>query len=99
MLFRSRALYKNPYLLLIDDTTSALDPTTEQNIIRGLKATDGMSCLIVASRPSTVAVADRVAYLEQGVIRDVGTHDELLARSAEYRLLIESYESDRKSNG
>ena len=95
----ARALYKNPYLLLIDDTTSALDPTTEQNIIRGLKATDGMSCLIVASRPSTVAVADRVAYLEQGVIRDVGTHDELLARSAEYRLLIESYESDRKCNG
>ena len=56
----ARALYKSDRLLLIDDTTSALDPTTEQTIIRRLKATEGMSCLIVASRPSTVGVADRV---------------------------------------
>jgi ATP-binding cassette subfamily B protein len=54
--------------------------------------------LIVASRPSTVAVADRVVYLDQGAIRDIGTHEELLSRSDEYRQLIESYESDRSSN-
>lgn len=91
----ARALYKSDRLLLIDDTTSALDPTTEQTIIRRLKATEGMSCLIVASRPSTVGVADRVVFLEQGSIRDIGTHDELLVRSHDYRILIESYESDR----
>lgn len=94
----ARALYKNPTLILIDDTTSALDPTTEQNIIRRLKAREGMSSLIVASRPSTVAVADRVVYIDQGAIRDIGTHEELLSRSDEYRQLIESYESDRSSN-
>lgn len=94
----ARALYKNPMLILIDDTTSALDPTTEQNIIRRLKAREGMSSLIVASRPSTVAVADRVAFIDQGAIRDVGTHEELLVRSDDYRQLIESYESDRSSN-
>ena len=94
----ARALYKNPTLILIDDTTSALDPTTEQNIIRRLKAREGMSSLIVASRPSTVAVADRVAFIDQGAIRDVGTHEELLARSDEYRQLIESYESDRSTD-
>ena len=94
----ARALYKNPTLILIDDTTSALDPTTEQNIIRRLKAREGMSSLIVASRPSTVAVADRVAFIDQGAIRDVGTHEELLAKSDEYRQLIESYESDRSTD-
>lgn len=93
----ARALYKNPHLLLIDDTTSALDPTTEQNIIRRLRASDDLSCLIVASRPSTVAVATKVVYVEQGVIRDIGSHEDLLRRSDDYRLLIESYESDRKS--
>lgn len=94
----ARALYKNPTLILIDDTTSALDPTTEQNIIRRLKAREGMSSLIVASRPSTVAVADRVAFIDQGTIRDVGTHEELLVRSDDYRQLIESYESDRSTD-
>jgi ABC-type multidrug transport system fused ATPase/permease subunit len=94
----ARALYKNPTLILIDDTTSALDPTTEQNIIRRLKAREGMSSLIVASRPSTVAVSDRVAFIDLGAIRDVGTHEELLARSDEYRQLIESYESDRSTD-
>jgi ATP-binding cassette subfamily B protein len=94
----ARALYRNPNLILIDDTTSALDPTTEQNIIRRLKVREGMSSLIVASRPSTVAVADRVAFIDQGAIRDVGAHEELLVRSDEYRQLIESYESDRSSN-
>ena len=93
----ARALYKNPHLLLIDDTTSALDPATEQNIIRRLRASDDLSCLIVASRPSTVAVATKVVYVEQGVIRDIGSHEDLLRRSDDYRLLIESYESDRKS--
>ena len=94
----ARALYKNSELLLIDDTTSALDPATEQNVIRSLKAAEGLSCLIVASRPSTVMAATRVVYVEQGAIRDVGTHEELLMRSEDYRLLIESYESDRKSH-
>lgn len=94
----ARALYKNSELLLIDDTTSALDPTTEQNIIRSLKAAEGLACLIVASRPSTVMAATRVVYMVQGTICDFGTHDELLSRSEDYRQLIESYESDRKSH-
>jgi len=94
----ARALYKNPTLLLIDDTTSALDPTTEQNIIRRLREKNDLSCLIVASRPSTVAVATKVVHIEHGVIQDIGAHEDLLRRSDDYRLLIESYESDRKSH-
>ena len=94
----ARALYKSSELLLIDDTTSALDPTTELNIIRGLKSTDGLSCLIVASRPSTVMAATRVVYIDQGSIRGVGSHEDLLLQFDDYRLLIESYESDRKSH-
>lgn len=93
----ARALYRRAPVLLIDDTTSALDPTTEQTIVRRLKAIEDLSCVIVASRPSTVAVADRVVYMDQGAIRAQGSHEDLLARSAEYRSLIESYESDRRS--
>lgn len=93
----ARALYRNAPVLLIDDTTSALDPTTEQTIVRRLKAIEGLSCVIVASRPSTVAVADRVVYMDQGSVRAHGTHEELLASSADYRSLIESYESDRRA--
>ena len=92
----ARALYRRAPLLLIDDTTSALDPTTEQTIVRRLKEIEGLSCLIVASRPSTVAVADRVVFVEGGSVRAEGTHDDLLVRSDEYRSLIESYESDRR---
>ncbi|MFM9136750.1 MAG: ATP-binding cassette domain-containing protein, partial [Actinomycetota bacterium] len=93
----ARAWYRHASVLLIDDTTSALDPTTEQTIVRRLQAIDGLSCVIVASRPSTVAVADRVVYIEHGSIRAQGTHEELLASSHEYRSLIESYESDRRA--
>jgi len=93
----ARALYRHASVLLIDDTTSALDPTTEQTIVRRLQAIDGLSCVIVASRPSTVAVADRVVYIEHGSIRAQGRHEELLASSHEYRSLIESYESDRRA--
>ncbi|MEY3748866.1 MAG: hypothetical protein RLZZ449_760, partial [Actinomycetota bacterium] len=75
-----------------------LDPTTEQNIIRRLREKNDLSCLIVASRPSTVAVATKVVHIEHGVIQDIGAHEDLLRRSDDYRLLIESYESDRKSH-
>lgn len=94
----ARALYKGSDLLLIDDTTSALDPTTEQNIIRGLRSIEGLTALVVASRPSTVMAATKVAYMDQGTIVAVGTHEDLLRGHEEYRLLIESYESDRMSD-
>ena len=50
---------------------------------------------MVASRPSTIALADDVVYLERGTVVDHGTHDELMARRAGYRELVEAFEADR----
>lgn len=88
----ARALFREPSLLLLDDATSALDPTVEAQILEGL---DGrpMTILMVAHRLSTIALADRVAYLEEGRIRAVGTHDELLELEG-YRTLVQAYEQE-----
>ena len=55
--------------------------------------------LMVASRPSTIALADDVIYVETGTVVDHGTHDELLARRAPYRHLVEAFETDRGTVG
>ena len=90
----ARAIVTQPAVLVLDDPLSALDVTTERLVeaaLRRVLATT--TALIVAHRPSTVMLADRVALLHEGVIADVGTHTELLARSPLYRHVISS-ESD-----
>ncbi len=93
----ARALVRHPTLLLLDDTTSALDPATERAVLTNLRrALDTTTVLMVASRPSTIALADDVVYLERGRVIDHGTHTELLDRSAAYRELMEAFEADRE---
>ena len=86
----ARALFRAPSLLLLDDATSALDPSVEAEILRGL---DGrpMTILMVAHRLSTIALADRIAFLEEGKIVATGTHNELLGLDG-YRTLVQAYE-------
>ncbi len=92
----ARALVRHPALLLLDDTTSALDPATEAPVLGNLRrALAGTTVLMVASRPSTIALADDVVYLERGRVIDHGTHDELMARRPAYRRLVEAFETDR----
>lgn len=82
----ARAIAASPSVLLLDDPLSALDVRTEERVTERLRQVlDTTTTLIVAHRPSTVALADRVALMHQGVIADVGTHPELLQRSALYR--------------
>jgi ABC-type multidrug transport system fused ATPase/permease subunit len=82
---------------LLDDTTSALDPKTESNVISSLRGiSTGRTLLIVASRPSTIALADEVFFMADGRIVDQGTHQSLLEKSEPYRLLISAFEHDRK---
>ena len=77
----ARALVRRPSLLLLDDTTSALDPATERAVLTNLRgALAGTTVLMVASRPSTIALADDVIYVERGRVVDHGTHDQLMAR-------------------
>jgi len=94
----ARATAQNRSVLLLDDTTSALDPNTEANVVRSLRQMSGHhTVVIVASRPSTIALADEVLYMDEGCIADRGSHEELLGRSAKYLELIKAFEHDRKS--
>ncbi|WP_422934203.1 ABC transporter ATP-binding protein [Sinomonas sp. P47F7] len=91
----ARAIAAKPSVLVLDDPLSALDVATEERVEGRLRdvLTD-TTTLIVAHRPSTVALADRVALLRDGVIDDVGTHAELLSRNGHYRYVIASLDSE-----
>ncbi|MEW1982346.1 ABC transporter ATP-binding protein [Citricoccus sp. NPDC079358] len=92
----ARAIAAQPEILVLDDPLSALDVRTEEVVTQRLRTVlAGTTTLIVAHRPSTVALADRVAVLHDGAIQDVGTHVELLGRSAGYRFIISSFEEDQ----
>lgn len=91
----ARAVAARPTVLVLDDPLSALDVDTEALVeaaLRRVLATT--TALIVAHRPSTVALADRVAVLESGRITAVGTHVELLRTSEHYRHVISSLEAE-----
>lgn len=90
----ARAFATSSGVVVLDDTTSALDPETEQSVVERMIGT-GRTVLLVASRPSTVGLVDRVAWMVDGRILDVGTHEELLARRSDYADLMESFEVDR----
>jgi ABC-type multidrug transport system fused ATPase/permease subunit len=82
--------------LVLDDTTSALDPATEASILGRLRSRlTGSTVLMVASRPSTIALADDVVFVADGRIAAHGRHDELLESTPAYRELVEAFESDR----
>jgi ATP-binding cassette subfamily B protein len=89
----ARAVAAAPSVLVLDDPLSALDVDTEALVEAALRRVlTRTTALIVAHRPSTVQLADRVALLEDGRILDVGTHTELLARSERYRFVISSFD-------
>ena len=88
----ARAVVRRPRLLVLDDATSAVDPSVEQAILQALSHSSvGTTVLVVAHRMSTIALADEVVYLEGGRVVDHGTHAELLARCAGYERLVTAY--------
>ena len=96
----ARALVRRPRLLVMDDATSAVDPEVEQRILKALAAhtadDDGPTVLVVAYRKATIALADEVVFLDEGVIADRGSHAELVERSADYRDLVNAYDHARE---
>lgn len=93
----ARALVSERPIMVLDDTTSALDPSTEALIVEQLTSLEReITFLVVASRPSTIALASRVVYLDGGRINDEGTHAELMERNIGYRSMIEAFEVDRE---
>ena len=85
----ARAVLGRPRVLVLDDPLSALDVQTEAQVEAALRRVLGTTtALVVAHRPSTVLLADRVALMADGRIAAVGTHSELLATVPEYRDLL-----------
>ena len=85
----ARAILADPAVLVLDDATSAVDATKEHEIRAALaEVMQGRTTLVIAHRPATIALADRVAVLEDGRIVEEGTHGELLRGSARYRTLL-----------
>jgi ATP-binding cassette, subfamily B, bacterial len=91
----ARAVAADPEVLVLDDPLSALDVDTEALVEEALRRVlASTTALVVAHRPSTVALADRVALLENGRVTAVGTHHELLANSEHYRYVISSLDPE-----
>jgi ATP-binding cassette subfamily B protein len=92
----TRAILSRPEVLILDDPLSALDVATEERVTEALHTIlAGVTALVVAHRPSTVALADRVALLDGGVIAAVGGHRELMAREPRYANLMSMEEVTR----
>jgi ATP-binding cassette subfamily B protein len=87
----ARAILARPDVLILDDPLSALDVHTEERVTTALhEILAGSTALVVAHRPSTVALADTVALLSGGVITATGSHRELLASNPEYAALMDT---------
>lgn len=87
----ARALVKNPAVLLLDEATSALDATSErivQESIDKLQRAKAQTTIVIAHRLSTIRNADKIAVVSDGVIAELGTHDELIALGGVYKDLV-----------
>lgn len=85
----ARALIKNSSILILDESTSALDSETEAKVMQNIRQR-GCTVLIIAHRLSTITSCDQIVVMKMGEIANVGTHEELMAVPGIYRDLIES---------
>jgi ATP-binding cassette subfamily B protein len=85
----ARAIVADPRVLVLDDATSAVDPTKEHEIRDALATVmRGRTTLVIAHRPATIELADRVVLLDNGVISATGSHHELLETNEKYRSVL-----------
>lgn len=93
----ARAVLRNPTILILDEATSSLDSESEHQVQDALdKLMKDRTSIVIAHRLSTIRNADKILVLEQGVIREEGTHDQLIATSGLYKRLSElQFESDK----
>ncbi|MDX1468487.1 MAG: ABC transporter ATP-binding protein [Acidimicrobiia bacterium] len=91
----ARALIRKPRLLILDDATSAVDPSVEAEILRALKGAELPSTLVVvAYRPASIRLADEVVYVDERKILGHGPHSELLRTVPGYARLVQAYEEE-----
>ncbi|MBL8045071.1 MAG: ABC transporter ATP-binding protein [Anaerolineales bacterium] len=90
----ARAFLTNPRILVLDDSTSAIDSATEDQIQRAIfRAAEGRTTFIITHRLSQIRWADKIIVLRQGRIAAIGSHDELLQSSESYRRIFARYQS------
>ncbi len=87
----ARAVIKHPKILILDDSTSAVDMTTDEHIRSALRnALPGTTKIIIAQRIASIMSCDRILVLDEGKLSDIGTHEELMSRSHIYRDVYQS---------
>ena len=92
----ARAIVADPRILVLDDATSAVDPSKEHEIRSAMSTVmEGRTTIVIAHRPGTIALADTVVLLDEGAVRAVGPHDELLASEPRYREVLAAMEDDQ----
>jgi len=96
----ARAVLADPRILILDDATSSVDPSKEHEIRAALaEVMEGRTTIIIAHRPATIALADRVVLIGEGRIIADGTHEGLLESSAEYREVLARAQLDERAEG
>ena len=86
----ARALYKNAPILLLDEPTAALDPIAEDRIYqRYNEMTKGHTSVFISHRLASTRFCDRILFIENGVIKEEGTHDSLMSKEGKYKNLFE----------
>lgn len=92
----ARAILKNPKVLILDDSTSAVDTATDGKIREGMKnLLPETTKIIIAQRINSIQHADRIIVLDDGEINDIGSHDELLARNEIYKEVFTSQQEGK----
>ncbi|MGI6359753.1 MAG: ABC transporter ATP-binding protein [Acholeplasmatales bacterium] len=99
-LMLARALYKNAPILVLDEPTSALDPLNEERMYQAYNSfTEGNTSLFISHRLSSTKFCDRIIYLENGCIKEVGAHQELMELNGQYRYVFDTQSQYYKEEG
>ena len=94
----ARAIIADPRVLVLDDATSAVDPSKEGEIREAMRTVmSGRTTIVIAHRPGTIALADRVVLLDGGTIAAIGTHEQLAASNMRYREVLASMDQPKKA--